>query len=73
MENNKVFIYDHLSGDQIEKEMTVKEKKERQLDIANSEAEMIAQEAAIEAKAAEKQAILDRLGLTADEVKLLLG
>jgi hypothetical protein len=26
-----------------------------------------------EAKAAQRQAILDRLGLTADEVKLLLG
>jgi hypothetical protein len=26
-----------------------------------------------ETKAAEKQAILDRIGLTADEVKLLLG
>jgi hypothetical protein len=30
-------------------------------------------EAAIEAKAAAKQAILDRLGLTADEAKLILG
>ncbi len=32
-----------------------------------------AQLAEAEAKAAEKQAILDRLGLSADEAKLLLG
>jgi inosine/xanthosine triphosphate pyrophosphatase family protein len=31
------------------------------------------QKAQAEAKAAEKQAIADRLGLTADELKLLLG
>ena len=30
-------------------------------------------QAEIEAKAAQRQAILDRLGLTADEAKLLLG
>jgi hypothetical protein len=32
-----------------------------------------AQLAEAEAKAAEKQAVLDRLGITADEAKLLLG
>jgi len=31
------------------------------------------EQAEAEAKAAEKQAILDKLGLTADEAKLLLG
>ncbi len=73
MENDKVFIYDHSSGDQIEKEMTAKEKKERELDINNSIAEKLARESEAEAKAAQRQAILDRLGLTADEAKLLLG
>jgi len=33
----------------------------------------VAQKAEAEAKAATRQAILDRLGLTADEAKLLLG
>jgi hypothetical protein len=73
MENNKVFIYDHLSGDQIEKEMTAKEKKDRELDIANSVAETAARQSEAEAKETAKAAILDRLGLTADEAKLLLG
>jgi hypothetical protein len=73
MENNKVFIYDHLSGDQIEKEMTAKEKKDRELDIANSVAETAARPSEAEAKETAKAAILDRLGLTADEAKLLLG
>jgi hypothetical protein len=33
----------------------------------------LAKQAEAEAKAAEKQALLDRLGITADEAKLLLG
>ena len=33
----------------------------------------LAAKAETEAKAAEKQALLDRLGITADEAKLLLG
>lgn len=40
--------------------------------IYYSKDELVALEAN-EAKAAERQAILDRIGLTADEVKLLLG
>lgn len=52
-------------------------KKEFENGLANAEkwqqeeAEIKAQEA--EAKEAERQAILNRLGLTADEAKLLLG
>ena len=73
MENNKVFIYDHFTGDQIEKEMTAKEKKERELDIANSVAETATREAEVEAKETAKAAILDRIGLTADELKTIIG
>ena len=73
MENTKAFIYDHTSGDQIEKEMTAKERKERELDIANSVAETATREAEAEAKAIAKAAILDRIGLTADELKTILG
>lgn len=45
-------------------------------EFAQYEADKAAQataQAEAEAKAVEKQAILDRLGLTADEAKLLLG
>jgi hypothetical protein len=39
---------------------------------ADQEAQLVKQ-AEAQAKAAQRQAILDRLGLTADEAKLLLG
>jgi signal-transduction protein with cAMP-binding, CBS, and nucleotidyltransferase domain len=45
-------------------------------EFAQYEAEKAAQlakQAEAEAKAAEKQAILDRIGLTADELKMILG
>jgi uncharacterized metal-binding protein len=41
--------------------------------LKKDNAEMLERKAIIEAKAAQRQAILDRLGLTSDEVKLLLG
>lgn len=53
----------------IDREMTDDEFAQHQAGI---EAE-IARKAEADAKAAEKQAIADRLGLTADELKLLLG
>jgi hypothetical protein len=53
----------------IERDETAAEKKERE--ISQKQAAIIKAEA--EAKETSKQAILDRLGLTADEAKLLLG
>jgi hypothetical protein len=53
----------------IEREETAAEKKARE----TREKEIAESLAAAEAKAAAKQAILDRLGITADEAKLLLG
>jgi hypothetical protein len=53
----------------IERDETAAEKKHRE-----ARAKEVATELAqAEARAAERQAILDRLGLTADEAKLLLG
>jgi len=43
--------------------------KTRKLALESSKAEQVE----IETKAAERQSILDRLGLTADELKLILG
>ena len=43
--------------------------KTRKLALESSKAEQVE----IETKAAQRQAVLDRLGLTADEAKLLLG
>ena len=53
----------------IDREMTAAEFKVYESDKLADAAE----KAEAEAKAAERQAILDRLGLTADEAKLLLG
>jgi regulator of protease activity HflC (stomatin/prohibitin superfamily) len=53
----------------IEREETAQEKKYR-LDAAKQLASL---QAEAEAKDVAKQAIADRLGLTADELKLLLG
>ena len=62
-------IYNHATGENFEREMTADE-------IANLQtiqAEAQAQAEALEAKAAARQAVLDRLGLTEQEAQLLLG
>ena len=53
----------------IDREMTDAEFEQHKIDLANS----AARKAEAEAKEASRQAILDRLGLTADEAKLILG
>jgi len=62
-------IHDTTSGEIVDREMT-------DLEIAQYEKDQL-ERAAIQletkAKEAQRQAILDRLGLTADEAQLLLG
>jgi hypothetical protein len=57
------------TGEEIVRDATAQEIAQMELDAANSAAAKVE----AEAKAAEKQALLDRLGITADEAKLLLG
>ena len=57
------------TGETTERELNKAEKDQQKID----EAEIIARQAEVEARAVQRQAILNRLGLTADEVKLLLG
>jgi uncharacterized protein YfcZ (UPF0381/DUF406 family) len=57
------------TGEIIEREMNAAEYERYLADKTNTEANL----AAIANKEAARQAILDRLGLTADEAKLLLG
>jgi hypothetical protein len=62
-------IHNVETGEVIDREMT-------DMEFADYEANKLAyaeRKSEIETKNAEKQAILDRLGLTADEAKLLLG
>ncbi len=64
-------IFDAATGEETitERDETAAEKKERET-LAKL---MAAKQAEAEAKAVERQAIADRLGLTADELKILLG
>ena len=65
----KINIYDHSTGEVIEREMTTDELNNYQLIQAEAE-----KEAKAEAdKKAEKEAVLNKLGLTADEVAALLS
>jgi hypothetical protein len=64
-----VRIYDLSTDDITDREMNDAEFAQYQIDVAAA-AERIAAETA---KAAEKDALLSRLGITADEAKLLLS
>jgi hypothetical protein len=57
------------TGEEIVRDATTEEIAQIELDAVND----LARKAEAEIKAAEKQALLDRLGITADEAKLLLG
>jgi hypothetical protein len=56
-------------GTIVERDFTKAELKQIEIDKKNNET----MEANILAKVAQRQAIADRIGLTADELKLLLG
>jgi hypothetical protein len=65
-----IIVEHNISTGQItEREMTENEIAQRLADEAKAQAKIDAEAA----KAAARQAILDRLGLTADEAALLLG
>ena len=66
-----MIIVEHnvTTGEVIEREAT----KEELAQAAKDKAEIEAKEAAAELAATQRQELLDRLGITADEAKLLLG
>ena len=68
---NRPIIMDHNSttGEYIEREMTEYEWEQTQLVEARDAAKAVEDAA----KAAAKQALLDKLGITAEEAALLLG
>lgn len=57
------------SGEVIERELNAEELAQQEIDEANFKKE----QAKLAKKAAEKEAILNRLGLTAEEFKTILG
>ena len=62
-------IHNVETGEVIEREMNAEELAQQEADRANAKT----QKEAEEVKAAEKAALLERLGITADEAKLLLS
>ena len=66
-------IHNSETDEIIDREMTKAEYTQYLKDVADNEAAEAVKLAEIEAKATAKQAIADRLGLTADELTLLLG
>ena len=73
MSNENIYTYDHESGLEKIREMTDAEQAIRNADVAAAEAVMAAEQAAIEQAATDKAALLAKLGITADEAKLLLS
>jgi hypothetical protein len=69
MTNPTIKIHNATTGEIIEREMNADEFAEYEL-IQNEAAQQVAE---AEAKEAARQALLDKLGITADEAKLLLG
>jgi hypothetical protein len=65
----KINVYDHETGKVIERQMTADEQTNYELIQAEAEKEALAEVA----KATAKEAVLAKLGLTADEVAALLS
>ena len=69
MATEQITIIDAANNTQIERPLNEQELAQRELDQAAAQAEAAAQTA----KAAARQAVLDKLGLTQDEAAALLG
>jgi hypothetical protein len=69
MTNPIIKIHNVETGEIIEREMNADELAQEQLDMADFEAQKIAKAA----KESEKAALLQQLGITADQAKLLLS
>lgn len=61
------------TGEVIERELNAEELAQQEIDEANYLANKEIVDAEAEVKEAQRQAILDRLGITSEEAKILLG
>jgi hypothetical protein len=61
------------TGEETVRELNKAEKDQEKIDAANTKAKVDAEKAEAEAKETARAAILDRLGLTADELQTILG
>jgi vacuolar-type H+-ATPase subunit H len=61
------------TGETVERELSAEEIAQQEIDEANYLASKAIADAETEAKATQKAALLERLGITEDEARLLLG
>jgi regulator of protease activity HflC (stomatin/prohibitin superfamily) len=73
MANDNVYIYDHETGTEVTREMTDAEQAERNANVEIAQAKRLADQEALLQAEADKAALLAKLGITADEAKLLLS
>jgi hypothetical protein len=66
-------IVDCATGESLERELNKAEKDQQKLDEAKFKEALTILEAETKAKETAKAAILDRIGLTADELQTILG
>jgi hypothetical protein len=64
---------DAITGIVIERDFTPEETAQREQDQAHAVAAQVLADAEAEAKSSARTALLERLGITEDEAKLLLG
>jgi hypothetical protein len=69
MKKIQVKIYNCETGEETVRDATAEELAQFEIEKENAKAK----QTEAEAKAAQKQEILDRIGLTADELKMILG
>jgi len=72
MAKYKMYEYNHETGVENVRDATEDESKEIEANAKQSNADFVAAEAEAQAKATQRIALLDKLGITADEAKLLL-
>jgi hypothetical protein len=68
-----VIEVDAATGIVVERDFTPEELAQREADIAAAEAAEVERQSVIAEKTAARAALLERLGITADEASLLLG
>ena len=73
MTTPKAFIFDCLTGEAIYRDYNADELAQLEADQAQAVKDKAAKAKADATKASARQAVLDKLGLTADEVTALLG
>ena len=73
MTTPQITIHDAKTGETVTRDFNAAELAQAKLDKAEAEAQAKTQAEALTAKQAARQAVLDKLGLTANEAAALLG